>query len=312
MEKNIVQRMKLNEEALSWYYMEERRKRYEEAIPLKGISLRQFIHPLPYAMVMLDRKLSSKEEVETISDERKLTRNPKIYVCTHIGGNDIQRVFESIKSHAYLFLGDPKGLYKDISGALLFCNGTINFETCNKIDRIIAYQRAVELLSNHASLLIFPEGAWNITPNLPVMQLYMGAISMAKKTNADIVPVAIEQYDNKFMVSIGKNIQMKDVRDLSYDELKIKVRDAMATEKWKIIEKNPEKRENITITDDEFAQSVVEKCPYGFTVLDVEKTRYKDKDIVIEEDVFRPIDNIKVNCSNAFVYARTSNACKKR
>ncbi len=278
--KNFIQRMKMDVDTLSDYYMEKRLERYESNIPLKGINLRKKIHILPLELVKLDRKLS-KETVTVINDERTITDRPKIYACTHIGGNDIQRVFEAIKEHAYLFLGDPKGIYKDISGLLLFLNGTINMETKDKMDRFIAKKRAIELLNKNGNLLIFPEGAWNITSNLLVMDLYKGAVSMARETGADIIPVAIEQYDNDFFVSIGKNIIMEEYNTLSLEELNIILRDSMGTQKWYIIEKHPQSRKNLNIDEKDFAQSIVDKCPYGFTTQDVEKTRYIDKDKVV-------------------------------
>lgn len=278
--KNFFERMKMDIDDLSYYYMIKRKEKFDKNVPLKGIKLRKNIHGLPLSLVRLDRKVS-KETVNVINDDRIKNQKPKIYACTHIGGNDIQRVFEAIEEHAYLFLGDPKGLYKDISGMLLFINGTISMETKDKNDRYIAKQRALELLKKNGNLLIFPEGAWNITPNLPVMDLYKGTVSMARKTGADIIPVAIEQYDNNFYVSIGKNIEMNQYSNLSLDELNLLLRDKMATEKWKIIEKHHLKRDSINIDEKEFAQSIVDRCPYGFTVEDVEKTRYIDKDKVI-------------------------------
>ena len=278
--KNFIQRMKMDIDTLSDYYMEKRLERFESSIPLKGIDLRKKIHGLPLKLVELDRK-ASKETVSVINDERIITDRPKIYACTHIGGNDIQRMFEAIKEHAYLFLGDPKGLYKDISGLLLFLNGVINMETKDKTDRFIAKKRAIELLNKNGNLLIFPEGAWNITPNLLVMDLYKGAVLMARETGADIIPVAIEQYDNDFFVSIGKNIKMDDYSALSLDDLNIVLRDAMGTQKWNIVEKHPQSRKDLNIDEKDFAQSIVNKCPYGFTTQDVEKTRYIDKDKIV-------------------------------
>ncbi len=278
--KNFIQRMKMDIDTLSDYYMEKRLERFESSIPLKGIDLRKKIHGLPLKLVELDRK-ASKETVSVINDERIITDRPKIYACTHIGGNDIQRVFEAIKEHAYLFLGDPKGLYKDISGLLLFLNGVINMETKDKTDRFIAKKRAIELLNKNGNLLIFPEGAWNITPNLLVMDLYKGAVLMARETGADIIPVAIEQYDNDFFVSIGKNIKMDDYSALSLDDLNIVLKDAMGTQKWNIVEKHPQSRKDLNIDEKDFAQSIVNKCPYGFTTQDVEKTRYIDKDKIV-------------------------------
>lgn len=277
--KNFIQRMRMDIDTLSDYYMNKRLEKYENNVPLKGINLRKNIHRLPLSLVELDRKMT-KETVNVINDGRIKTQRPKIYACTHIGGNDIQRVFEAIKEHAYLFLGDPKGIYKDISGLLLFLNGTINMETKDKKDRYIAKQRALELLNKDGNLLIFPEGAWNITSNLLVMDLYKGAVLMARETGADIIPVAIEQYDSDFYVSIGKNIQINEYNNLNLNELNLMLRDKLATEKWRIIERHYQKRDTINIEEKEFAQSIVDKCPYGFTIEDVEKTRYVDKDKV--------------------------------
>lgn len=54
--------------------------------------------------------------------------------------------------------------------------------------------------------MIFPEGAWNVTENLPVMPLFAGAAEMGILTGAEIVPIAFEKYGKDFYVNIGKNI----------------------------------------------------------------------------------------------------------
>ena len=89
-------------------------------------------------------------------------------------------------------------------------------ETNNKTDRFIAKNRAVELLKNGGDLLIYPEGAWNITENLPVMKLYTGTIKMAMETNAEIIPIAIEQYDDTFYVYDGVEICLSSLSNLTY------------------------------------------------------------------------------------------------
>ena len=63
-------------------------------------------------------------------------------------------LFEAIKDPAYLFLGDPKGLYKDASGVLLYLNGVISMETNDKTDRKIGKERAIELLNKKGSFLL--------------------------------------------------------------------------------------------------------------------------------------------------------------
>ncbi len=55
------------------------------------------------------------EICEVIGDKNSNKKNV-IFACMHIGGNDVQRVFEAIESHAYLFLGDSGEFYRRYSG----------------------------------------------------------------------------------------------------------------------------------------------------------------------------------------------------
>lgn len=285
--KSLIELRKLSVDELSKYYMQKRKWEFEHKIPLKNIELRNKIHSLLVLIIKIDRLLN-KENIKIINDGRIKTHNSKIYACTHIGGNDIQRTFEAIKEPAYLFLGDPKGIYKDLSGLLLFLNGMIPLETYDKMDRRIAKERSIELLNNGGNLLIYPEGAWNITQNLPVMKLYDGVSIIAQETGADIIPMAIEQYDNNFIVSIGENIQMNKVNGISVKELTSLLRDRMATEKWKIWDYNGVvKREKVTnISLEQYQQEIINKCGYGFTIEDVINTMYHDKTITSPEEVF--------------------------
>ena len=281
--KSLLELRKLSLDELKKYYVELRKYEFDNSVPLKGIKLRQKIHKLLLSIIKIDRVLA-KEKLIILDDKREKTDKPIIYACTHIGGNDIQRTFEAIKKHAYLFLGDPEGLYKDISGLLLYLNGVICMETSVKNDRYIAKERAIELLKNGGDLLIYPEGAWNITENLPVMKLYTGTIKMAMETNAEIIPIAIEQYDDTFFVNIGKNIKVNN--NVSVREQNLDLRDALATLKWEIWESREiQPRESINQSFiDNFKQSIVDKCEYGFTIDDVYATMYKDEcDIVYEQ-----------------------------
>ena len=213
--KSLLELRKLSIEELAKYYKEQRKEAIEGKIPLseKSIRIRNKIHQLLLQIVIIDR-LFSHETVTVLKDERVKNNHPKVFACTHIGGNDIQRTFEAIKDPAYLFLGDPQELYRNLEGLLLYLNGVICLETRDKIDRGIAKKRSIELLEKGGNLLIYPEGAWNISPNLPVMKLYKGAVNIAVKTKADLIPIAIEQIENHFYVSIGKNIMTSDMENI--------------------------------------------------------------------------------------------------
>lgn len=173
----------------------------------------------------------------------------------------------------------------------------ICLETRDKIDRGIAKKRSIELLEKGGNLLIYPEGAWNISPNLPVMKLYKGAVNIAVKTKADLIPIAIEQVENHFYVSIGKNIITRDIKNIDSNLLNQTLRDAMATEKWNIWEKigvYPRKTvANQTLNS--YQQSIIDKCCYNFALKDVLETMYKDTNEISHDEVFAPIKKLHLH-----------------
>ena len=285
--KSLLELRKMTLDEIKKYQLELRKYEFENEIPLKNIKLRKGIHVLLLQLIKIDRLLA-KEKIEVIGDKRIKSDRPKIYACTHIGGNDIQRVFEGIKEHAYLFLGDPQETYIDFNGILLKMNGIIPLETDVKEDRNISYNRAVELLKNDGNLLIFPEGTWNLTDNLPVLKLFNGAAKMSRVAKADIIPVAIEQYDNKFYINIGENIVPSENRNLYLDSYNDLIRDSMATLKWEIWEKIGESsRKNLQDNyGEEFLKTIVDRCEYDFTLEKMLRDAYKDRDTVTPDEAY--------------------------
>lgn len=282
--KNLLELRQMRLAQLEQYHKELRKYEYENGIPLTGIQFRQAIHKPLLELIKLDRLISG-EELYIIGDKREKTNKPVIYAATHIGGNDIQRIFEAINDHAYLFLGDPKETYIDATGILLDLNGVIRLETDDKVDRAIGYNRAVELIKKGGSLLIFPEGAWNIIENLLVLKLYNGTVRMANETEVDIIPMAIEQYANRFFVNIGKNIPYDPEKSGDIIAMNDLLRDTLATLKWDIWERIGDST-RASITKDEitkFRESIVARCGYGYTIEDVYKTMYHDKRVTSPE-----------------------------
>lgn len=282
---NYIKKYKMSLEQLKNYYLNLRQYEYNNNIPIKGIKIRKFIHKIPLTMVKLER-FFLKEKVTVIADKSNKNNKPIIYACTHIGGNDIQRVYEAINSPAYLFLGDPGEAYRDLTSVLLLFNGAIYLETDNKSDRHIAKQRAIELLNRGGNLYIFPEGAWNIFENLPVMGLFNGTVKIAQETGADIIPIAVEQIENEFLVNIGENISIGKNDDINTANNNL--RDTLATLKWEIWENEGVFSRDVIAneTTESFQQNIIKRCKYNFTVEDVYSTMYKNPNHISQEEVF--------------------------
>ncbi len=285
--KNILELRKMTMDEIKEYYLALRKYEYENNVPLKNIEIRKKIHKLLLLLIKIDRILS-KEKLLVIADRRVESDKPKIYACTHIGGNDIQRAFEAIREHAYLFLGDPKEAYIDFTGVILNLNGSICLETDNKEDRSIAYHRSVELLKKGGNLLIFPEGAWNLTPNLPALKLFPGVVRMANETGADIIPIAIEQYDNTFYVNIGENIKNDSIINTEVSETNKRLRDIMATLKWEIWEIfGTVPRDTFPEDYDKtFIKTIIDRCDYDFSLEEMLDDVFKDKMIISPEEAY--------------------------
>ncbi|MGN1198573.1 MAG: hypothetical protein ACI4TA_13380 [Acetatifactor sp.] len=117
----------------------------KKGITVKHIAFHNVCHRLLLPGIKLLRKLRQNELI-IVDDKRKDKNIPVIYACTHIGGFDIETLFEAIESPCYLFLADPREIYLNFDGLLLWLNGVLCFESDNKADRKIAKEKAIHML----------------------------------------------------------------------------------------------------------------------------------------------------------------------
>lgn len=299
---NFIQRLIMPLPELERYYRERRKELYEQNIKLKNIELRKRIYPLFHIFLKVDR-LFRGQSIKVLGEHKKFS-GPVIFACTHIGQNDLENIYETIRHSCWWFLGDPKELYKEISGLLISLNGGIFLDTGNKTDRQIAYARSVELLQSNGSLMIFPEGARNGSENLPVMPLFVGTAKMAMETNTSIVPVAIEQYDKRFFIKFGEALQPQEYN--SPAKLTQTLRDTLATLKWEIWEQEGlQSRNSIPTVYSKIFLDEFERRIYPYDTLEsVERTRYHTKEELEQKDAFAHLDKLIPCKENAFLFRK--------
>lgn len=306
--KNLFQKKKLTIEELAQYYADLRLFKFNNGVPLKGLKIRKCFHFIVSFVLKVDQILS-KEEVIVDNKIVGSKDKPTIFAFTHVGGNDVQRAFQAIKGQAHLMLGDPGELYREAIYLVLLLNGVISFDTANKPDRKVAYNRAVELLNRNGNLLIFPEGAWNVSVNEFVLKLFPGTVRMAKETGAEIIPIGLEQYDGKFIFNVGKSYTIDKNNPKTEKELTDELREKLATLKWEIIEKQPrlihsEIPENYT---EIFQKNIIGACNYGeegfgFQLEDAFKEMFHDKNITTKEVAFAHLKMLTPNLNSAFLF----------
>lgn len=300
------------------YKRDMRAYNYVNNISLKGIKFRKLIFPIVSFIVKLFR-ISNKHTLEIINDKRIKTNKPCIFTITHTGLLDIERILESCKTYCWVFNGDPETVYRNFDGFLMNIVGEVLIDTNSKSDRKIALETAIKLLNNGGNLMFYPEGIWNVEPSIPVLPLYKGIVEIAFRSNADIIPIALEQYGNHFEVNIGKNITIQDLYNISFSnnediirqEILDYLRNELATLKWEIFERHTESRANITENVEVIQQKRIKEKLYDWvdkngnpyyneTVL--KERQFKPKGQVEYNDAFAHLDNITANHNTAFLY----------
>lgn len=301
--KSVFRRAAMSCEELKEYYRRCRLADFTAGRPIKGITWRKAIHGVVVKVVQLDR-LRKRCRLVVLEDARVPSSAPVIFACTHIGGDDIQHTGEALKgSSFYMFMGDPEMVYKSLDGLLCYFNGWICIDTGDKTDRHIGKARAEELLRAGGNLLIYPEGAWNLTENLPVMPLYTGTAEMALQTGSEIIPMAMEEYGRTTYVCIGQNICPSTLGFTEKKALTEYLRDQMATLKWHIWEQAPEAHHTLGRIEDQknFEQHIINLNWFDYSMEDVERTRFHDRNVTPPEEAFTFLKNLKPCKENAFL-----------
>lgn len=303
--KSLFARCRMSQAELDKYYEAYRKDRYEKGKGTGSLWWRKLIHPILILGIKVER-IFHRESLKIIHDRRIKNSRPKIFACTHVGGHDAQRSFEGVGEHAFVFVGDPRELYRNFDGALLFLNGMICLETRSIPDRKIAKENAVELLRKGGNLLIYPEGAWNLSENLLVDTIYMGTASMALKTGADIIPVALEEYDKKFYMNIGENIDSRKWNPEQIPQLTEHLRNRLAELKWEILEQNGVQRRDTVAKEfkDNWVESIFAKTDYSYSAQDVYETRCRSREEIEQEEAHAYIDRLIPSKNNAFLFRR--------
>lgn len=315
----------LKEDELVEYYNNKRKYEFENGTILKGMKFRDMLHPILLKIIGLNRKYIEKQTLTIVNDKRKTEKKPVIYAITHIGMYDYQIVCEAIKDHQYPFAGDPETMYRSADGLILALNGLIYCDTNSKEDRYIATQTAKELLNRGGNLAIYPEGVWNLSPNLLSLPLFPGIINIAIETGCDIIPVAVEQYEKDFFVNIGENISVDQNKIFTTDDdkkeyvnqKKDELRDIFATLKWEIMEQVPAaKRQDYGPYNEEYEKFVntrlrewinpKTKEPYYNQQIVKERT-FKIKNVCVFEEAFSHLKKLKLSKNNAFLFRNILN-----
>lgn len=176
-----------------------------------------------------------------------------IYAHTHQSKMDHVNLIASNPNHTIILNSSVLSiLYK----LVLSINGVIYVDKSDKESKNNAKIEMIRLLLQGRSITMFPESAWNCSPNKLHLPLYIGMIDIAKKAGVPIIPVIQEYiYDDtkldgkervkKVYVYYGDPIYVKESDNL-FEKLE-EYSESISTIRWNLIErKGLFKREQIS------------------------------------------------------------------
>lgn len=275
---------------------------------------------------IINKDLSSDENVNELNDKKNnivLERYPKlnpdepyIFVCNHTCPEDIETVLNIFDRNAYLVLGSLETLQYNRDMYSLFLSGIIPFDIMDPKQRKLVFQKMKRIIQSN-SILIFPEGSHNYTPNKLINKLYDGPVNLALQTNRKIVVTTLikDKKNNVAYIDVGDPIDVRKINvnmdrefNSSHDEMKhyVKsltsvIRDNMATAAYSIIERHFEtlNREDYDNLEEKLRMMNIEdsfkQMKWKRDVFEAEFLTKKSKEDLEHEEIIRTLSNLTLN-----------------
>lgn len=192
---------------------------------------------------------------------------------------------------------------------MLDLNGYFPVDTLYKPDRHIAKARAEELLRRGGNVLLFPEGAFNISPNRLLMYLYAGAVELAITCNVEIIPMAIVRDGKTYYVNFGKNLSYEGLSpDQRFESTDLQ-RGKMAALVWEVLEQLPIQN-RASLPSDYYEKNYLGEMMgtqvdgYSYSVQDINDTLFWPKNLIEPETAFTFMDKLIPSRENAFLFSK--------
>lgn len=318
-EKKLIEIHRMSLDELNRYYRYLRKYEFENNKPLESSELKKRIHKLTMLVLKIDR-FFSRRKLEIFDDKRGDYKNIGkgiVYAASHVGRYDIESCMEAIDDQAYFVMGDAEETYRNFEGLFLdkmhgrICvdTGYKQFENMQKLkngedisledrnlideyktDRHICQIICENRIKNKDNILIYPEGAWNITPRL-TQKLFPGAAKMAVNGDGVIVPIGVIRDKRKYTVNIGSPINIEGATLSDVDDITELLQERLSSLKGEIIFSDNRiitPRNSMGSFDEiyqEFVDDIMSETTNGYTKEVIENSRYYDKDA--PENVFK-------------------------
>ena len=313
--KKLLELKKMSMQELSAHYRKLRSYEYDINKPLETSKIKKRIYFLTKLILKIDRLLSGRNLI-LFDDKRSDNISAgKVYASSHVGRYDIESAMEAINEQVYFVMGDPEETYRNLEGFFLdkisgrICMDT-GYNISNvfkkykkgqtltlqelelyeeyKMDRHICDVTCTKRIADKDNILIYPEGAWNVTPRL-TQTLFPGAARIAVNGNGVIIPIGIVRDKKTYIVNIGSEINLTGACESDIKDITKSLKENMNSLVGEIIFSSKEIISRDSFKDSyqnelDFINDIMSESVNGYTLDVIEKTRYYDLDY--PENVF--------------------------
>lgn len=253
--------------------------------------------------ILLLAKSNIKYKIVKKNNLQKLKDHSTIYVVNHYSAQDTPIACNLTDDRAYILAGKQNlGFFDNLFFKLY---GSIFVDRKDNADMALSKKAMEAYLNKGKSILMFPEGTWNLTDNLLILNMKWGIIDIARNTNSQIINIDLDynredhictaRYGNPILIgNDSKNIE--EIR---------KLRDKMATLRLEAIKnKTIVKRDNIDIDK--------ERLENRYSINEFPKIDMEYEESVIyqpydtNEKVFEQIKSLKLSKNNAFLFYKNN------
>lgn len=258
--------------------------------------IKHLIHPLIIKMLSAKRQF----KLEIVGDIPK--GKQFIFIANHYCIDDIPTVAEVIKKHVYVLVSDEDR--HTLNGLALNTNGVVWVNRLNKDERKKSKDALLRHLKLGHNILMYPEATWNLSPNLLMLPMNYGCISLSLETGVPIVPIYLYFSENVCRVEINAPFYPTGDKILSIEKL----RDIMATSAWKFYEEQHAHRSDLDTAywENNIAKRYAKydrakKDPVGVQLYESQFI-YRPKLLATYKEVFTHLNMINPTMQNAFLF----------
>ena len=275
----------------------------ENVISKKGVVIRKIISPILRGIVPFVAPNSKL----TVVRKAKIPNTPVIFAATLGFREDVEHTIVMAGRQAYMLNGSTLQVFNSFDGITAWIAGMILVDRTDKQSRASSVDKMVRVLKLGSSVIMYPEGTWNKSPNELISGLFPGVYEVAKRSGALVVPIATYRNEKK---AYG-------IRDGAFDICKYDrekgiqiLRDKMATMQYELIEKYgacnrsdfPYGKEADEYWDD-FVKGLMSEAEFYDYELE-RHTKYRPKGIADPDEVFSIMEKLEPNRNNLFLFNR--------